>query len=614
MTAEGRGQGSFGANQSDPTGKFEIEVGNGTYYLMATASGFAPGKSAQFTVKEGDRIEEIVIDLDAGATVQGVVVAAATGQPLAGANVSLVASPGDLSTGWGWGGPPTKTTDAEGAFVLEGLPEGSVTIAATHPQYAQATVSGILVAKGRPATARIEMTAGGGIRGLVMRGGRPLSNSRVNAWKTDGAGQYVGKDAAVDAQGRFEIRGLPAGEYRLSVMVSSGRRGMTSRNSRSVTVAEGQTTEIDLSEGAGVRVSGRVLSGGDPVVGGMIMAMQPQKGWGGANAEIEAGGTYAIELPGPGDYFFLVQWGGREAGTKIRVTVPEGATSFEYNVELPGGRITGVVVDAETGAVVSNAQVGAFDSGTASRSFTGLLQAMLSMAQTDGQGTFVLSSLPAGTFTLRAFAEGYADARLAGVRLDEGAGLTDLRLALERGVAYRLRVVDPKGQPVAQAMALVRDGNGELVAFTRPAFSNPQGVLEIQGIRPGAYRITVQHRSYAPSSIQAKVTQEAEGPAVTLRPGGKLQLEVVNQKARPVEGAEVEILNERGENVAEEKMGFGLDGMQSSLTNASGSMTLDQVAPGTYRAVARHGAARSREENLSVTEGQTAEMRLTISE
>jgi hypothetical protein len=30
--------------------------------------------------------------------------------------------------------------------------------------------------------------------------------------------------------------------------------------------------------------------------------------------------------------------------------------------------------------------------------------------------------------------------------------------------------------------------------------------------------------------------------------------------------------------------------------------------------VAKHGAARSREENLSVTEGQTAEMRLTIGE
>src|SRR6185503_12543271 len=93
MNADGRG--SQGSHQNDPSGKFEIEVGSGTYYLTATAAGLAPGKSAQFTVKEGDRLEGIVIDLDTGARVQGVVVVAATGQPLAGANVSVAASPGE---------------------------------------------------------------------------------------------------------------------------------------------------------------------------------------------------------------------------------------------------------------------------------------------------------------------------------------------------------------------------------------------------------------------------------------------------------------------------------------------------------------------------------------
>ncbi len=38
----------------------------------------------------------------------------------------------------------------------------------------------------------------------------------------------------------------------------------------------------------------------------------------------------------------------------------------------------------------------------------------------------------------------------------------------------------------------------------------------------------------ASSSVQAKVGPETEGPTVTLRPGGKLKVEVVNQKTRPV--------------------------------------------------------------------------------
>jgi hypothetical protein len=294
--------------------------------------------------------------------------------------------------------------------------------------------------------------------------------------------------------------------------------------------------------------------------------------------------------------------------------VPEGAPSLEYNLELPSGRISGMVVDAETGAGVPNAQLVALDSGTTSRSFMGLFQSMLGMGQSDGQGAFVIPSLPAGTLTIRAFADGYADARVERIRLGEGGSVADLRVALERGVSYRLRVVNPDGNPVAQAMALVRDAGGDLVAFSRPAMSRPDGVLEIQGIRPAAYRITIQHRSYASSSIQAKVEAEGEGPTVTLRPGGKVQVEVVNEKSRPIEGAEVEILNERGENIADERMIMGPGAMGSSLTNASGSLVLDGLAPGTYRAVATHGAARSREENLSVTEGQTAEMRLTIGE
>jgi hypothetical protein len=236
------------------------------------------------------------------------------------------------------------------------------------------------------------------------------------------------------------------------------------------------------------------------------------------------------------------------------------------------------------------------------------------MTQSDDRGRFAISNIPAGSYSLRVFAEGYADARLDGLEIEEGGSSPGHRLALERGISLQVRVVDGRGQPVAQAMALLRDSKGELVQFGRPSLSSADGVLEVRGVLPGAYHLTVVHASYAPGRSSVRVTPDAETPTITLRPGGKVQVQVTSQKSRPVEGAHVEILNERGENVIEETMTFAMGREQSSLTRTNGSLVLDQVTPGTYRAVARKGNSRSREERLSIAEGEAADVRLTLPE
>jgi hypothetical protein len=161
-------------------------------------------------------------------------------------------------------------------------------------------------------------------------------------------------------------------------------------------------------------------------------------------------------------------------------------------------------------------------------------------------------------------------------------------------------------------MVLLRDPAGELVLFTRPFTSGPDGLVEIQGVRASGYRATVSHASYSPASIDVQAGG-ADEPVVTLRPGGRVQVKVLERRGgRPAEGSEVELLDERGQNVAEDRFFLGPGSGQGSVTDASGSLLLDQVAPGAYRLAAKRGKSRSREEKVSVGEGQVAEKVLTL--
>jgi protocatechuate 3,4-dioxygenase beta subunit len=350
-----------------------------------------------------------------------------------------------------------------------------------------------------------------------------------------------------------------------------------------------------------------------------VQFLQVERGWNDNGTQTDAGGNYSLQLAGPGTYQVMIDLGPDRGGPKLNVTIPaDGGSDFQQDLVLPSAEIRGTVIDGETRRPVPRVEVAAFPGGSSGRSLPALIQSMAGHARTDDAGRFTLSSLPAGTYSIRAFAEGYPEGRSDNVSLEEGDVVQDVQVVLEKGIPYRVQVVDAGGQPLAQAMILVRDSAGDLVNFAHPARSNQDGIAELAGLRPGLYRITALHSAYAPSSITAQVAEGASEPTIAMRPGGGVQATVLNQKGRPVQGAVVDIVNEKNENVADDvlhlAMMTGQGGGPASVTGSSGTLSLGQVTPGTYRAVARLGKARSREEKLSVSEGQVSPVRLTLSE
>jgi protocatechuate 3,4-dioxygenase beta subunit len=611
-----------GGSQSGPVwsqrgaqdGKFEVEVRAGTYVIRVNVPGFPAAYSRPVTVAAGQRADDVVIELKEGGRITGLVVLRATGEPLREAAVTVQ---GIRSESWdvSWF-TPSAQTDASGAFTIEGVPDGVVSVHAQHRDHTPAQVEGVAVRAGSTAEVRLELGSGGGIRGVVTRGGSPARGRTVIAVKSQDPGaQNPGeqKNATVAADGTFELKGLSPGTYTLHLIRNQwGGFGGGRQSTRTVEVIEGQVAEVTWDEAAGIRVHGTVSAGGAPVAGRTLQLLQPGGAGDAGRARTGPAGEYAVEVPGPGTYMAFLD--GQGGGTKVEIVVPAGVTEHRHDIELAGGQLAGVVVDAASGAPVRGAQVIALAAGAASRSLRQLIEGVKSVGRTDDGGRFVLAALEPGTFTLRVMSPGYADTLVDGVVLPQDGAARESRIELEAGVELGARVLDPQGRPLAQARAVIRDAAGNLVQLDNRGASDATGALTISGLRPAPHEITIVHSAYAPARIVVDVAAGVE-PAIQLTPGGRVAVRVADRRGRPVPGASVDLLDERGESVLEALLFAAMrDGprLQGFQTGADGSVTFDHVPAGRLRAVATLGEARSREERVTVEDGGAVEAALRL--
>lgn len=321
------------------------------------------------------------------------------------------------------------------------------------------------------------------IRGRVLVAGadRPLSRVEVRAFCTP---LKVNKAVLTDGNGRYEIADLPAGRYTVSfsranyVRASYGQRRPLGPGAP-IEIANGQTvTRIDaLLQRTGV-VTGRILDEfGDPMTGVWVMPMrymfvngerrmQPS-GAGGMTNDV---GEYRIHGLSPGRYFVSATFrnyrandtndrstyaptyypGTGNAAEAQRLTIAAGQTIPAVNMTLlpvAAVHVSGVAVDG-LGRPLAGASV-----NIAERSFSGMFGGG---AQVEPDGTFTISGVPPGNYTVRAYLRASPEVVATADVTVSSADVKDLQIVAVKPSSLRGRVVFDAGAAKRPTPAAVR--------------------------------------------------------------------------------------------------------------------------------------------------------------
>ncbi|HEX2834709.1 MAG TPA: carboxypeptidase-like regulatory domain-containing protein [Thermoanaerobaculia bacterium] len=235
---------------SDAEGSYELlNLAAGKLALAAAAKGYIAGDTRIVDVADGQVLDHIDLQLQRGATIEGVVLTAG-GTPATSARVSLL-SKRSMHTMLALEVTGFARTDGDGRFRLEGVPLGAQSVSADQDGFLRAQRELTI----QPGINRLDLRLGEGsaVSGHVTdAGGRPIAGAAVSLLT---AGPGIAREEMSDPGGTFRFAGLETGRYQLTAR----KDGFSSaRQDVEIAARPLDGIELRLSEGGGV-ISGRII-------------------------------------------------------------------------------------------------------------------------------------------------------------------------------------------------------------------------------------------------------------------------------------------------------------------------------------------------------------------
>ena len=469
-------------------GSFRFEPSPGTWLLAAvTAPGhfpFAPewGHSpVELLAEPGKRVRGIEIHLAPAREIAGRVVLEG-GAPAPGAEVRLLGAAGEAAL---VSIPDRFTADARGEF-RAAAPEGSVLEARLPGRFpGRARVDTLALVNGRvtivlgPARDR-PAAPGGEIHGrVIVRGGGPVPGALVLATplRDRWAGGVPVAQASTDGDGRFRLRDLEAGAYRLLAR----EQEHAPATARAEAGAPDEVV-LELLEGGRLHGCVRDASTGQPVAPFTVMVfarhgalwLEPQR----SLSVVDPAGCYALADLAPGPAAVVFSAPGRAPSPQLSVDIPAPPAQAELDAALEaGGTLRGVVRDLASDAPLAGAQLTVEGSLEAAASTF----PVLSMAVTGDDGLFTLGGLPR-RFSVSAAAAGHHARVMGGLEVEPGQ--------VQGPIEIRLRPLsegeDPRTELAGIGVMLSPRQDGLVVTQVVPG----SGAAEV-GMAPGDLLVEV---------------------------------------------------------------------------------------------------------------------------
>ncbi|MBL8898128.1 MAG: carboxypeptidase regulatory-like domain-containing protein [Planctomycetes bacterium] len=584
---------------ADPAGRFRLEgLAPGKYLLLVRVEGRATHTLPEVSVAAGAAPLEIA--LPAVSSISGLVVSA-SGQPIAGAEVSiagdmLAAIAGEMSmSSW------KAKSDASGRFQLGGLPVGELALRALHPQHAPSEALTLNLVAGSPLeNVELRLGVGGAVEGTVYDGeGRPEAGTMVMA--NHGPLQIEQRQTETGADGRYRLEGLTPGQIGVIAMgldqVNEADSVMSALRMQNVKIAGGQTLVVDFGEppGAarGTRLFGTLTENGKAKKGAMILAAcrgeTPSEGEDTgrlrfANSDRNGAFEFKNLPPGPASLSVVqFQDGGQSVVEFDLVVLPQ--PEQRHDLSLDSGSLSGRV-RTPSGEGLASVQVVLMAQGvTGNEGFRAFV-----ISGEDGRYRF--EGLAEGSYRATAGGPsffGTAQNRSArskdSLRVVAGKELADVDFELETGAILVGRLTDMHGKGVEgasiEARPVERD-SGEKGFFQ--GLSGPDGRLRVVGVEPGLATVRITKRGYAPTEQPNVLFEAGQETRLELRieEGVRLRVRVVDAQGAPLGNASGRVLDANGKLVDslisfEDLIEFAQGGLGAGL------LELGSFAAGSYR-------------------------------
>ena len=610
--------------RTDARGQFKAGgLGSHHYTVQASRDGYLtasiPNVAANLAAPGS-----VAIALARAATVSGFVTDD-KGQAMSGARVRIDRDPNmrRLMRGASLAsvfGQQSALTGPDGAFQLRGLSaEHGATLEATKTGFAAGRKLGVSWKTGEQVKGvSLALKKGLSARGKVVDAqNNPVAGAQVFAQRRDvgGRGNMVFRaavmgqadrpDGVSGADGSFVVAGLDEGEYAVSVT----RDGFARKVVASLEVKGPEDSKWPpIVLAAGASVAGSVKSPtGQPVIGAQIFAIGENAGRPidtatGADGRFRLTGL-ASERP-----IMLSVSADGYAGTQRNVTPPVEDVAI---VLKSTGTVRGKVLDAAsqnpvTDFTISRQAGGGFGGGMQIQIRNGAISNGDRSFQS-ADGSFELTDVPPGKWTIRAAASGYRNADVSGVEVGEGETKEGVALSLKKGGSLSGRVLDPqRNTGVANASVSWRAAGGggfggPMMVFgggggNNTTATDANGQFTFDGLPEGKVTVTANHTDYLEASRDVTPDQQASVD-ITLGTGGSISGTVVGRDGRmPVGGAQVS-LNEQGDST-----NFAND---TTKTDGSGAFLFEHLRSGRYRLTAQTTSGNSQPTDVVLADNQS---------